>query len=227
MEASFDRYENEYEELVQRSIGWSGADHGFFLEAKTRHLLRLVRRHVGNPASARVVDVGCGVGAMHRFLGGVGSLHGVDVSAASIERARLENPDVEYTAADVIALPYEDGAFDVAFASGLVHHLPPDGRDAALAEMRRIVRPGGLLVAFEHNPLNPLTRVAVARCTFDHDAVLLGPRELRARLRRVGLRPVEERYILFFPRRGRALRRAEDLLRRLPLGAQYYVAAAP
>jgi SAM-dependent methyltransferase len=227
MEASFDRYESEYEELVQRSIGWSGADHAFFLEAKAYHLLRLVHRHVGNPAAARVVDVGCGVGAMHRFLGGVDSLHGVDVSAASVERARRENPGVEYTVADVTALPYQDGAFEVAFASGLVHHLPPDRRDAALAEMRRIVRPGGLVVVFEHNPLNPLTRLAVARCPFDEDAVLLGPRELRSRLLRVGLRPVEERYILFFPRRGRALRRAEDLLRRLPLGAQYYVAGSP
>jgi SAM-dependent methyltransferase len=149
------------------------------------------------------------------------------VGAASVERARRENPRVEYAVADVTALPYETGAFDVAFASGLLHHLPPEGRDTALGELRRIVRPGGLVVAFEHNPLNPLTRLAVARCTFDHDALLLGPRELRARLARVGLRPVEERYILFFPRRGRALRRVEDLLRRLPLGAQYYLAASP
>jgi SAM-dependent methyltransferase len=227
MEASFDRYENEYEELVQRSIGWSGADHGFFLEAKAQHLLRLVGRHVGDPARACVVDVGCGVGAMHRYLGGLGSIQGVDVSAASVERARRENPRVDYAVADVTALPYDDGAFDVAFASGLVHHVPPAARDAALAEMRRVVRPGGLVALFEHNPLNPLTRLAVARCPFDGDAVLLGPRELRARLARVALRPVEERYILFFPWRGRPLRRAEDVLRRLPLGAQYYVAASP
>jgi SAM-dependent methyltransferase len=226
MEAGFDRYESEYEQLVQRSIGWSGADHAFFVEAKAEHLLRLVRRYIGDPAEARVVDVGCGVGVMHRYLRGVGRLDGADVSAASIERARRENPEVEYAVAPAERLPYDDDAFDVAFAIGLLHHLAPESRDAAIAELARVTRPGGLVVPFEHNPLNPLTRLAVARCEFDEDAVLLGPRELRARLGRVGLRPVEERYILFFPWRGAPFRRAEDVLRRLPLGAQYYVAAS-
>ena len=41
--------------------------------------------------------------------------------------------------------------------------------------MRRVVRPGGLVCVIEHNPLNPLTRsLAVSRCEFDSDAVLLG-----------------------------------------------------
>jgi SAM-dependent methyltransferase len=225
MEAGFDRYEDAYEELVQRSIGWSGVDHGFFVEAKARHLLRLVRRHLGDPARMRALDVGCGIGVMHRYLRGLGALRGSDVSPASVERARRDNPGVEYAVGDAAALPYEDAAFDVSFASGLLHHLPPEKRDAALRELGRVVRPGGLVVPFEHNPLNPLTRLAVARCEFDEDAVLLGPRELRARFLRVGLRPVDERYLLFFPWRGAALRRAEDALRRLPLGAQYYVAA--
>ena len=39
--------------------------------------------------------------------------------------------------------------------------------------MRRVVRPGGLLCIIEHNPFNPLTRLAVVRCEFDRDAVLL------------------------------------------------------
>jgi SAM-dependent methyltransferase len=225
MEAEFDRYGSDYEQLVEQSIGWSGADHAFFVEAKARHLLRLIRRHLGDPARARVLDVGCGIGLMHRCLGEVEELHGVDVSAASVERARRENPAVEYAVADAAALPYDDGAFDVAFAVGLVHHVPPRERDEVLRELRRVTRSGGVAVLFEHNPLNPLTRLAVSRCAFDEDAVLLGPRELRERLARVGLDAVDTRYILFFPRRGKVLRRAEDLLRRVPLGAQYYVAA--
>lgn len=227
MEAGFDRYGAEYERHVQRSIGWSGAEHAFFVEEKARHLLRLVRRHVGDPARSRVLDVGCGVGLVHPHLRVVGALHGTDVSEASIERARRENPDVDYAVADASALPYESGSFDVVFAVGLLHHLPPGARDGVLRELARVTSARGLAVAFEHNPLNPLTRLAVARCEFDEDAVLLGPGELRRRCAAAGLRPVEERYIVFFPWRGRALRRAEDVLRRLPLGAQYYVAASP
>jgi SAM-dependent methyltransferase len=225
MEARFDRHEHDYEELVGHSIGWSGAKHAFFVEEKARHLLRLVRRHLGDPARVNALDVGCGIGLLHRRLDRLGRLSGADVSEASLERARRENPGVEYTAANAAALPYPDASFELVFAVGLLHHLPPGARDAAVGELARVTRPGGLVAVFEHNPLNPLTRLAVARCAFDDDVVLLGPRELRARFARAGLRPVEARYVTFFPWRGRPLRRAEDVLRRLPLGAQYFLAA--
>jgi SAM-dependent methyltransferase len=227
VQALFDRYEKEYEELVERSIGWSGASHAFFVEEKARHLLRLVRRHVGAPAAVSALDVGCGIGLLHRYLGDLGSLHGSDVSKTSIARARGENPGVEYTVAEAASLPFDDGVFDLTFAVGLLHHLLPSSRGHVLGEFARVTRRGGLVVAFEHNPLNPLTRLAVARCEFDDDAILLWPRELRRRLMDALLRPVEQRYIIFLPWPGRALRRAEDAMRRLPLGSQYYVAAAP
>ena len=223
MEAQFDRYGDEYEQFVEQSIGWSGVDHAFFVEAKARHLLRLVRRYVGDPARARALDVGCGIGVTHRYLSGIGELHGVDASDVSIGRAREENPEVEYAVADAASLPYDDGAFDVSFAIGLLHHIPSESRDAVVRELVRVA--GALAVVFEHNPLNPLTRVAVDRCAFDEDAVLLGPRELGGRLRRAGANRLDQRYILFLPWRGNALRRAEDVLRRVPLGALYYVAA--
>jgi SAM-dependent methyltransferase len=223
MEAEFDRYGGEYEHLVEESIRWSGADHAFFVETKARHLLRLVRRHVGDPTRTRALDVGCGVGLAHRYLSGIGELHGVDASEVSIERARVANPEVTYAVADAAALPYDDGEFDVAFAVGLLHHVAVDERDPVVQELVRVAR--RLTVIFEHNPLNPLTRLAVERCAFDDDAVLLGPRELQRRLAHAGAHLVDQRYILFFPWRGNGFGRAEDLLRRLPLGAQYYVAA--
>jgi SAM-dependent methyltransferase len=223
MEAQFDRYGDEYEQFVEQSIGWSGVDHAFFVEAKARHLLRLVRRYVGDPTRTRALDVGCGIGLAHRYLSGIGELHGVDASEVSIARAREENPEVAYTVADAASLPYDDGAFDVSVAVGLLHHVSPASRDAVVRELVRVAR--ALTVVFEHNPLNPLTRVAVDRCAFDEDAVLLGPSEVCRRLRRVGAQPLDQRYILFFPRRGSVVRRVEDVLRRVPFGAQYYVAA--
>jgi ubiquinone/menaquinone biosynthesis C-methylase UbiE len=225
VEPRFNRYEHEYEELVERSIGWSGADHAFFVQAKASHLLRLVRQHIGDPGRAQVLDVGCGIGLIHRYLGDFGELHGADVSETSIARARRENPQVAYTVAEAASLPMAEAAFDVTFSIGMLHHMSPSSRDPVLAEFARVTRTGGLVVVFEHNPLNPLTRLAVLRCEFDDDAILLGPAELRRRLTHIGLLPIDQRYIIFFPRRGRALRRAENAIRRLPLGAQYYVAA--
>ena len=87
------------------------------------------------------------------------------------------------------------------------------------------MRPGGLVVVYEHNPLNPLTRVAVSRCEFDEGVELLSRGETKSLLRRAGLEPIESRYIAFFPWRGRGLRALEHGLARLPLGGQYVVGA--
>src|SRR5919204_4370359 len=222
MARSFDEYEERYEELVTHSIGFAGRDHSFYVRAKAEHLLALIRRHLGDPAHQRVVDVGCGPGITHRFLEEIGRLEGVDVSPSMVERARQTNPAVHYHVGDAVALPIESGAFDAAFAIGLLHHVPTDVRRACLDEFRRVLRPGGLAVIFEHNPLNPLTRVAVDRCEFDEDAVLLRRAQTESLMRAAGLRVVDSRYILVAPWTGRATRALERLLSRVPAGAQYY-----
>jgi SAM-dependent methyltransferase len=226
MAAEFDRYGGRYEEAIAESIGFSGREHAFFLEAKAVRLLDLVRRRVGDPARVRALDVGCGAGTFDTFVAGaLGALEGADVSTAMVEEARRRNPGVEYHVADAKSLPSPDGAFDLVLAVCVLHHVPPPERHGVVAELRRVTRPGGLVVVMEHNPLNPLTRLAVARCSFDEDVALLGLREARRRFRDVGLRPVEARYFLFLPWAGRLVTRLERGLARVPLGAQYYVAA--
>ena len=54
---------------------------------------------------------------------------------------------------------------------------------AFVAELARVVRPGGLVVVFEHNPLNPLTRLVVSRVTFDDGVRLLRSGERRLAVR--------------------------------------------
>jgi SAM-dependent methyltransferase len=224
--AEFDRYAERYEELVQSSIGFSGQDQAFFVEARARALLAVVRRRLGDPERVRGLDVGCGGGLSHPHLTALARLEGVDLSEAMIASAQERNPDVLYHVGDGSRLPLEDDAFDLTFTSCVLHHVPRAERGAFVRELGRVTRQGGLVVVFEHNPLNPLTRLAVHRCEFDKDAVLLGRGETRQRLIRAGLQVAEERYILFFPWRGRLLERAEHALARFPLGAQYYVAAA-
>jgi SAM-dependent methyltransferase len=92
-----------------------------------------------------------------------------------------------------------------------------------LAEMARVTRPAGLVVIFEHNPWNPLTRKAVAGCEFDRDAELLSRRESEALLRGAGLTELEASYIVFFTRESPRLQWIERRLARLPLGAQHVV----
>ena len=103
----------------------------------------------------------------------------------------------------------------------VVHHVLPAEWPSFFAEMRRILRPGGFACVIEHNPLNPATRLAVLRCPFDDDAVLLRSRMTGKLMRDAGFGDVSSEFFLVLPTANAAARRIERCLSRLPLGAQY------
>ena len=225
MSNDFDEYRHTYRDEVQRSIGFSGQDVGFFTDVKARLLGELARRTLGNTRQLAVLDVGCGVGLTDEALEGrFGTINGVDVSEGAVAEAVVTNPWATYAGYDGRTLPFEDDRFDLAFAICVLHHVEPAERGAFTAEMARVVRPGGLVVAIEHNPFNPLTRMAVARCDFDEGVVLASRKEARALLRASRLNPVGSPYILFFPWRAEIFRRMERALTWAPFGAQYIAA---
>jgi SAM-dependent methyltransferase len=223
MRPEFDRVGETYEAAVDEAISFAGQEHDFYLEVKARRLVELARRHLG-PGRPAALDVGCGPGLFDRHVASAFDLHGVDVSPAMVERARETNPEAEYAVSEPGRLPYDDGRFDLAFAICVLHHVDRADRLPLVRETARVVRPGGLVAVFEHNPVNPLTRRVVRDCAFDEGVELLPRRELSRLLRAAALEVVSAHYLLFFPWRGRLFEAAERLLTRLPLGAQYVVA---
>lgn len=221
----FDDYTDTYREEVERSISFARGDLDHFTAVKARHLISLTARHLGDPGDLTVLDVGCGTGETDQHLvGHVGRLLGVDVAKGPLNVAAQRNPDADYTAYDGATLPYAPGSVDVSFAICVMHHVPPPQWPPFLAQLRRVTRPGGLVVIFEHNPLNPLTRRAVNSCEFDANAVLLRRRRVAGLMRAQDLDVVEQAYIVFVPFGGERMATAERLLARVPLGAQHYVA---
>jgi SAM-dependent methyltransferase len=221
MTSTFDQYRANYEAVVEDSIAFSGLRHDFFLRAKAVQLAELFAEHFGADGPA-LLDVGCGVGRLHPLLAPiVGRLAGTDVSTEAIARARSEHDGVDYRVMEAGGLPWPDESFDAGLAVCVFHHVPPPERAALLVEMRRVVRSGGLIVIIEHNPLNPATRLAVLRCPFDADAVLLSARVTRSLLARADLTHIESRYFLAFPTESRRTAAIERKLRRVPLGAQH------
>jgi SAM-dependent methyltransferase len=226
MTQDFDAYADSYGDAVARSIGFSGLEHDFFTRRKADCLVELSRRLLGEPGELSVVDVGCGVGSTDALLAGrFGELHGVDTAPETVERAAANNPSVRYQTYDGRVLPFTDASLDLTFAINVVHHVPPAERAAFALELRRVVRPDGLVVIIEQNPLNPLTRLAVSRCEFDKGVVLLTNRSLTRLLTDAGLEAVERRYIIFFASDRPRLKAVERSLGRVPFGAQHYLAA--
>ena len=107
----------------------------------------------GDVAGRRVLDAGCGAAPLTAALRDRGALvSGFDASPAMLEIARERlGPDVDLRVADLAApLPYPDAAFDDVVCSLVLHYL----RDwsAPLAELRRVLRPGGRLVLAVNHP---------------------------------------------------------------------------
>ena len=226
MMAEFDEYADSYQDAVGRSVSFAGKDVDYYARRKAEHLVDVVTRRLGDPRQVSALDVGCGVGITDAHLSGhFGVLHGVDTAGDAVDRAAVRNPTVRYQAYEGTALPFPDGTLDVAFAICVAHHVPVVERPAFARELERVVRPGGLVVLFEHNPFNPLTRVAVSRCEFDRGVTLLSRGTASRLLAGASLDVVERRYILFVPLDRSIARRADRLLHRVPLGAQHYVAA--
>ncbi|MFI0351988.1 methyltransferase domain-containing protein [Actinomadura sp. 9N407] len=139
--------------------------------------------HAGTafPAGSRVLEAGCGIGAqtVHLVRSSPGArLVAVDVSGTSLAQARArveaESPgaDVEWHRADLLDPPFADGTFDHLFVCFVLEHL----RDpqAALAALRRVLRPGGTITVIEgdHGSAFFHPDSAYARATIAHQVWL-------------------------------------------------------
>jgi SAM-dependent methyltransferase len=93
----------------------------------------------GVGAGTRVLDVGCGLGTLSAAAAARGAaVTGADLADGMLAEARRRHPHVEFVHADAEALPFADGAFDVALGAFIVNHLPHPER--AAAELKRVAR---------------------------------------------------------------------------------------
>lgn len=223
--SEFDKFAQEYSQIHASNIAVSGEGPEYFAEYKIRDLAELARSADAPGQLGRVLDFGAGIGSsvpyFERYFPGA-SLTCVDVSLDSLRIGRGRFDRAGFVAFDGRHLPFADRCFDCVFAACVFHHIPPALHVPLFAELHRVLRSGGLITIFEHNPLNPLTVRAVNNCPFDANAILMRAGTLRSRLEEAGFAHPAIGYRVFFPRLLRLLRPLEKRLKWLPLGAQYY-----
>ncbi len=104
-----------------------------------------------------VLDVGCGTGtlaiAARQRVGQSGKVYGIDASpemtARARKKARNAGLQVVFETAAIEALPFPDATFDVVLSTVMLHHLPDAARHQGIREIRRVLKPGGRLLAVD------------------------------------------------------------------------------
>lgn len=228
-DAEFDAHSESYREQHAASVAFSGFELDYFAQYKARVTKEYCDNRGLKPIS--IMDFGAGIGNAVKPLATEfpqAVITCVDVSEESLRHcASLGVPNAKVQVYDGVTLPFADGSIDLAFTACVFHHIPEQDHGPLLAEIRRCLSPNGLMILFEHNPLNPLTRLAVAQCPFDEHAVLISSRQMRKRFRSAGFRNVRSRFRIFFPAFLSRLRGIEPWLEPIPLGGQYYVVGTP
>jgi ubiquinone/menaquinone biosynthesis C-methylase UbiE len=155
-------------------------------------VVRLARLKPGES----VLDVGSGTGtlaiAAKRLVGPTGTVYGIDASPEMVARARHKamkaGVEVVFKNAVAEALPFRDVQFDAVLTSMVLHHLPSEARQQCFREIRRVLKPGGRLLAVDFGGSERERRGLIAHF---HRHIQFDLREVIPPLSEAGLNSVE------------------------------------
>ena len=146
----------------------------------------------------------------------------VDKSKESVNqaRSRFSKSSIFHT---LHSENWKDIQYDLIFSAGVFHHIPHDEHKNLLKNLSALLKPGGKVAIWEHNPLNPFTKKIVNDCIFDQDAVLIHPHWMKKDMRETPLSNIQVTYTTFFPKALAYLNVLDPYLGWFPLGGQFVI----
>lgn len=223
---NFDSHVDCYRELHSENIRYTGADSYYFIHHKISLLYDFEKN-----GKLHFLDLGCGDGMTAKFLKMSFpdfKITGIDISSKSIKKAhQLQLDNSQFLQYDGLRIPFSDQYFERVWVACVFHHIHFLNHSEIAKEIYRVLKPGGRLYFFEHNPWNPITRFFVSTCVFDKNARLLSANYSKKILKEAGFCIRKRKWILFFPRFKwlKRLLNFENKMGRVPLGGQYFIVA--
>jgi SAM-dependent methyltransferase len=154
------------------------------------HALRRRANYVAQHAqSATALDVGAGTGVLAERLSNLGiAVTALDPFPEMLRQLRQRRPDIPTVVGYGDDIPFADDSFGLTYSVAVMHHIAkPDLIRRTLSEMVRVTRPGGRVLIWDHNPLNPYWPVVMAKVPQDIGVERLVPMdELTGGLRAAG-----------------------------------------
>lgn len=155
-----------------------------------RDLLDKFARQVGN--SGLICDLGCGPGQIARYLRDQGAhSFGLDLSEAMLGEAKRLNADISFVQGSMLSLGLRSDSLAAIAAFYSIIHIPREQVVSALSEMKRVLRPGGLLLLSFHLGTEVLHEDELWGYVVDFDAVLFTSEEMIGYLRTVDFEILE------------------------------------
>lgn len=217
----FDKFANEYENILDKQLNFFGEENSYFADYK----IKLVKETIGFKPE-NILEFGCGIGRNLKFFSQYfpeSNIYASDISEKSLSIAKQENPGVNLFLLNENEIKNKTAKFDLIFVSCVFHHIQPSLRKGSIRGIYNMLNRKGAVYIFEHNPYNPVTRYIVKTCPWDTDAILLNMKETVSLMKESGLDIAEKNYSLFFPSQLKFLRPVENYLGKIPMGGQYYV----
>lgn len=206
-----------YQDNFRHNLTLSGAGPTFFAQYQSDTLVRFLR----NKPNSVILDFGCSDGVLTSFIAALfphATVHGVDPSAEHIEIARMAYPNILFDVTGT-TLNFPNAHFNIIIVADTLHHIPIDQHAHTIAELMRVLKPGGVCCILEPNPYNPLTHYRFLHDPLEETTQMIRPRTLTALAESYG--KTHTRFYHFFPHALRALRQYENYLAWLPIGQLY------
>ena len=161
---------------------------------QARRLRNLTIDHALLKPGESILDVGCGTGAVtipaKQRVGAAGQAAGIDPApemiAVAQHKAQRKGLEIDFRIGVIEALPYPDASFDAVTSSLMMHHLPAHLQVKGLAEIYRVLKPGGRLLIADLLGPKASSSQHILNALAMHQGLKVGVEDLQGAIQRAG-----------------------------------------